>query len=68
MIPVQVPVLSDRMVLSFYDDAVGTDSLVGSLVMSVKKMIRLGKRPNGYTNWESLYGCQKDMDDNEAGE
>ena len=31
-------------------------------------MIKLGKRDNGYTNWESLYGCQKDMDGNNAGE
>ena len=60
--------LSDRLVLSFYDDAVGSDNLFGSLVMSVKQLIALGKQPNGYTNWESLYGCQKGMDGNEKGE
>ena len=45
----QVLVLADRLVLSFYDDAVGSDNLVGSLVLSVKKLIQLGKRPNGFT-------------------
>jgi hypothetical protein len=39
LIPVQVPVLSDRLVLSFYDQAVGSDNLIGSLVLSMKKLI-----------------------------
>ena len=67
LIPVQVPVLTDRLVLSFYDkgSATTSDTMIGSLVLSVKKLIDLGSNEGGYTIWESIYGSQQDYEDSD---
>ena len=66
LIPVQVPVLTDRLVLNFYDKGTISDNLIGSLVLSVKKLIDLGTKEGGYTIWESIYGCQENFLDSYA--
>lgn len=53
LIPVQVPVLSDRLVIQFFvndGNLFGSDTMFGSLVMSVKKLIAQATG-DGYTYW-----------------
>ena len=43
LVPVQTPVLQDRLVISAWDyNKVSSDTQIGSLILSVKKLINEG--------------------------
>ena len=71
-----MPVLTDRLVLNFYDKGTISDTMFGSLVLSVKKLLALGNighgardengqelEPTGYLLWENIYGAQENYND-----
>ena len=55
LIPLQWPVANDRLIFRLFDnDTAGTDELVGSLIFSVKKIVKFGAE--GKFAWLNLYG------------
>jgi hypothetical protein len=75
-LPVQTPVLADRLVISVYDyNTVTANILIGSLILSAKQLIKDGSKPGGFYIWRSLYGSPPDnfneaadaMDENPEG-
>lgn len=66
-LPVQTPVLQDRLVISAWDyNSVAADVIIGSLVFSVKQLLAEGGKPGGFFVWKDLYGSPKDNSGAEA--
>lgn len=61
LIPVQTPVLNDRLVIEAWDyNSVSSDSHIGSILLSVKQLVALGSQPGGFFIWKNLYGAPQD--------
>lgn len=67
MLPVQTPVLQDRLVISAWDyNSVFSDTIIGSLILSIKRLIAEGSKEGGMFVWKDLYGSPKDNNNEEA--
>ena len=67
LLPVQTPVLSDRLVIEVWDyNSVASNVHLGSLIMSTKQLIAEGSREGGFFIWKNLYGSPKDNDNEVA--
>ena len=60
LLPVQTPVLQDRLVIEVYDWNLTSDTIIGSLILSTKKLIAEGSKPGGFYMWRSIYGSPPD--------
>ncbi len=57
LLPVQTPVLNDRLVIEAWDyNSVASDSQLGSLILSAKKLIAEGSKEEGVFLWNNIYG------------
>ena len=57
LLPVQTPVLNDRLVIEAWDyNSVASDSQLGSLILSAKKLIAEGAKEGGVFIWKNIYG------------
>jgi Ca2+-dependent lipid-binding protein len=66
-LPVMMPVMSDRLVISIYEhEKILKDVLLGSMVFSVKKLLSQGSNSNGLFFWKSLFGAPLSVDDKDA--
>ena len=67
LIPVQTPVVADRLVIDTYDhNTMAYHSHIGSLILSVKQLLAEGTQPGGFYTWCSLYGSPADNTGAEA--
>ena len=63
----QTPVVADRLVIDVFDyNTVASDSHIGSLILSIKKLLADGSQPGGFYTWCSLYGSPADNSGAEA--
>ena len=64
LVPVQTPVIQDRMLLEIFDYNTISDTQIGSLVLSIKKLV--AKLAEAQTTtmymWENIYGAPPDTD------
>ena len=70
-IPLAEPILNDRLVMQVFDEGTISDTIIGSLVFSVKKMIRTCEDPeysNGMFLWRDIYGAPPGYDGEAAEE
>ena len=57
LVPVQTPVLQDRLVIEVWDyNTISSDSHIGSLILSAKQLVAEGSKEGGFFVWKSLYG------------
>ena len=62
-LPIMMPVMSDRLVISFYEKKnVLKDELISTLVFSIKTLLS----QSGSFYWKSLYGAPLENDNKEA--
>lgn len=62
MVPVQTPVVTDRMLLEIFDYNITSDTQIGSLVLSIKKLMKKLEANEGesFYMWENIYGAPPD--------
>ena len=59
--------VADRLVIEAYDhNTVASDSHIGSLILSTKKLIAAGSQEGGFYSWCSLYGSPAENTGSEA--
>ena len=66
-IPLAEPVLNDRLVMEVYDEGTMSDTIIGSLIFNVKKLLKLcEENPEGLFMWRDLYGAPLGYDSSAA--
>lgn len=66
LLPVQTPVLADRLVIEIFDHNTFQDQQIGSLILSAKKLLAEGSKEGGFYTWVSLFGSPADNTGDEA--
>ena len=65
--PVQTPVVQDRVIIEVWDyNKIQSDQQIGSLILSAKKLLSQGAEEDGFYVWKNLYGSPKDNDNEVA--
>ena len=60
LLPVQTPVLSDRVAIDVFDSGTISDTKIGSFILSAKQLLAAGSRDGGFFMWRSLYGAPEE--------
>ena len=59
-LPVQTPVLSDRVTIDVFDSGTISDTKIGAFVLSAKQLLAEGAKEGGFFMWRSLYGAPEE--------
>ena len=60
LLPVQTPVLSDRVCIDVFDSGTISDTKIGSFILSAKQLLAEGSKDGGFFMWRSLYGAPEE--------
>lgn len=60
LLPVQTPVLSDRVCIDVFDSGTISDTKIGSFILSAKQLLAEGSKEGGFYMWRSLYGAPEE--------
>ena len=57
LIPLQLPIKDEKLILQVYDEDTIADEIIASLVLNVKSMMKYDSEENKCTKWVNLYGA-----------